>query len=112
MWSTRYSYKILIKLGFSRQIFEKSVNIQEFHQNPSSGIHNLKVTSANRDGATQIRGSAMLFFRTLRNHNLRLRITVLWRNIHTKFRKNWYIFQNLKKKDKQPCINIIVTQKV
>jgi hypothetical protein len=31
-----YSCKILIKLGFSRQIFEKSSNVK-FHENASSG---------------------------------------------------------------------------
>jgi hypothetical protein len=34
--STRYSCKILKKLGFSRQIFKKSSNIK-FHENLSSG---------------------------------------------------------------------------
>jgi hypothetical protein len=34
--STRYSCPILIKLEFSRQIFEKYSNIK-FHENPSSG---------------------------------------------------------------------------
>jgi hypothetical protein len=32
-----YSSKILIKIDFSRQIFEKYSNI-EFHENPSNGI--------------------------------------------------------------------------
>ena len=32
----RYSCQILIKIGFSRQIFEKYSNIK-FHKNPSSG---------------------------------------------------------------------------
>jgi hypothetical protein len=36
MSSTRYSCQILMKLEFSRQIFEKSLNIK-FHKNPSSG---------------------------------------------------------------------------
>ena len=36
MESTRYSCQILMKLEFSRQIFEKSSNIK-FHKNPSSG---------------------------------------------------------------------------
>jgi hypothetical protein len=36
MQSTRYSCQILMTLEFSRQIFEKSSNI-EFHENPSSG---------------------------------------------------------------------------
>jgi hypothetical protein len=36
MYSTRYSYPILLKLGFSRHIFEKYSNIK-FHGNPSSG---------------------------------------------------------------------------
>jgi hypothetical protein len=36
MSSARYSYRILMKLEFSRQIFEKVSNIT-FHQNPSSG---------------------------------------------------------------------------
>ena len=35
-YSTCYSCHILIKPGFSRQIFEKSSNIK-FHKNPSSG---------------------------------------------------------------------------
>jgi hypothetical protein len=35
MYSTRYSCQILIKLEFSRQIFEKYPNIK-FHKNPSS----------------------------------------------------------------------------
>jgi hypothetical protein len=34
--STCYSCRILMKLEFSRQIFEKSLNIK-FHQNPFSG---------------------------------------------------------------------------
>jgi hypothetical protein len=34
--STRYSCRILTKLGFSRQIFAKSSNIK-FHKNPSGG---------------------------------------------------------------------------
>jgi hypothetical protein len=36
MKSTRYSFRILMKLEFSRQIFEKHLNIK-FHQNPLSG---------------------------------------------------------------------------
>jgi hypothetical protein len=36
MQSTRYSCHILVKLEFSRQIFEKSYNIK-FNENPSSG---------------------------------------------------------------------------
>ena len=36
MQSTRYSCKILVQLGFPRQIFEKHSNIK-FHENPSSG---------------------------------------------------------------------------
>jgi hypothetical protein len=36
MSSTLYSCQILMKLEFSRQIFEKSPNIK-FHENPSSG---------------------------------------------------------------------------
>jgi hypothetical protein len=35
MYSTSYSCPILMKLEFSRQIFEKSSNIK-FHENPSS----------------------------------------------------------------------------
>jgi len=35
MYSTRYSYQILMKLEFSRQIFKKSSNIK-FHENSSS----------------------------------------------------------------------------
>jgi hypothetical protein len=34
-WSSSYSSHILVKLEFSRQIFEESSNI-EFHENPSS----------------------------------------------------------------------------
>ena len=36
MYSTSYSYQILIKLDFNRQIFEKHSDIK-FHENPSSG---------------------------------------------------------------------------
>jgi hypothetical protein len=36
MQNTRYYFGILMKLEFSRQIFEKSSDIK-FHQNPSSG---------------------------------------------------------------------------
>jgi hypothetical protein len=36
MWSTRFSCRILLTLEFSRQIFEKYLNL-EFHENPSSG---------------------------------------------------------------------------
>ena len=36
MWRTLYSWQILTKLEFSRQMFEKSSNIK-CHQNPSSG---------------------------------------------------------------------------
>ena len=36
MWSTRYSCSILMKLEFSRQIFEKPSNIK-LHKTPSSG---------------------------------------------------------------------------
>jgi hypothetical protein len=36
MYSTHYSCRILMKLEFSRQIFEKVSNIK-FHKNPSSG---------------------------------------------------------------------------
>ena len=36
MWSTRYSYQILMKLEFSGQIFEKYPNIK-FHENLSGG---------------------------------------------------------------------------
>jgi len=35
MWNTYYSCHILMKLEFSRQIFEESSNIK-FHENPSS----------------------------------------------------------------------------
>jgi hypothetical protein len=35
-WSTRYACQILIKLGFSRHIFEKCSNIK-FHKTPSNG---------------------------------------------------------------------------
>jgi hypothetical protein len=36
-WSTHYSCRILIKLAFFLQIFEKKSLIIKFHQNPSSG---------------------------------------------------------------------------
>jgi len=36
MLSTRYSCQILMKIQFSRQIFQKCKNIK-FHENPSSG---------------------------------------------------------------------------
>jgi hypothetical protein len=36
MLSTRYSCQILMKLEFSRQVFEKQTNIK-FYENPSSG---------------------------------------------------------------------------
>jgi len=36
MESTRYSRQILVKLEFSRQVFEKYSSIK-FHENPSSG---------------------------------------------------------------------------
>jgi hypothetical protein len=36
MLSTHYSYKILVKIGFSQQIFEKYLNIK-FHKNPTIG---------------------------------------------------------------------------
>jgi len=36
MQSTRYSRQILMTLEFSRQIFEKYLNIK-FYENPSSG---------------------------------------------------------------------------
>jgi len=36
MYSTRYSWTILMKLEFSRQLFEKNSNIK-IHENPSSG---------------------------------------------------------------------------
>ena len=48
-YSTRYSKQILIKLEFSRQIFEKSTNIK-FHENPFSGSR--VVTCGRTDGKT------------------------------------------------------------
>ena len=36
MWSSSYSCQILVKLGYSRQIFENSPYMK-FHENPSSG---------------------------------------------------------------------------
>jgi hypothetical protein len=36
MWSARYFCPVLMKLEFSRQIFEKYSNMK-FHENPSSG---------------------------------------------------------------------------
>ena len=37
MYSARYSFQILMKLEFSRQVFEKYSNIK-FNEDPSSGI--------------------------------------------------------------------------
>jgi len=34
MWSTRYSCKVLTKLEFSRQVFEKSSNIKVHEHSP------------------------------------------------------------------------------
>jgi hypothetical protein len=35
MYSTRYSYQVLMKLEFTRQVFEKYLAIK-YHENPSS----------------------------------------------------------------------------
>jgi len=40
MYSTLYSYPILMKIPFSRQTYEKSSNIK-FHENPSSGCRDV-----------------------------------------------------------------------
>ena len=49
--STRHSCQILMKLEFSRQIFEQSSNAK-FHENPSSG--NRVVPSGQTDGRTDM----------------------------------------------------------
>jgi hypothetical protein len=50
MQNTRYSFQILTKLEFSRQIFEKSLNIK-LHENPSSGS---RVVQYGRTGMTKL----------------------------------------------------------
>ena len=50
MCSTRYSYDILMKLEYCRQIFERKVNMK-FHQNPSSGG---RVVLYGRTGITKL----------------------------------------------------------
>jgi len=48
---TRYSYNILMKLEFSRHIFEKYSNIK-FHENPSCGSR--VVPCGHTDGQTDM----------------------------------------------------------
>jgi len=43
----RHSYRVLMKLEFSRQIFEKCSNIK-FHENPSSGSRAVPCGCADR----------------------------------------------------------------
>jgi hypothetical protein len=63
MYSTRYSCPILMKLEFSRQIFEKYLNIK-LHEYPSSGV----VPCGQKDGRTDRHDEANSrfsnFFRT------------------------------------------------
>jgi hypothetical protein len=51
MYSTTYSYSILIKLEFYIQVFEKYSNIR-FHENPSSGSR--VVPCGQADGWTDV----------------------------------------------------------
>ena len=56
MLSTRYSFRILMKLEFFRHIFRKNLNTK-LHKNPSSGSP--VVPRGRTDGRTDV---AMLFF--------------------------------------------------
>ena len=55
MWSTRYSYRIVMKLEFSRQIFETPSNMK-FHQNSSSrsGVVAGGRTDRRREGRDEV----------------------------------------------------------
>jgi len=55
MYSTRYSCQTLMKIEYSRQIFEQYTNIK-FHENPSSGsrIVSRRETNGRTDMATLI----------------------------------------------------------
>jgi hypothetical protein len=53
MWSTRYVCQILMKLEFSRQIFEKYSDIK-FHENPSSGSWVTPMRTDRRTGITKL----------------------------------------------------------
>jgi hypothetical protein len=60
VWSTSYSCRILIKLEFSRQMLEKSLNIK-FHQNLSCG--NWVVLCGRMNGRTDERTKLTVAFR-------------------------------------------------
>ena len=64
MYSTRYSCQILIKLEFSRQIFEKYSNVK-FHENSSSGSR--VVPYGQTDGQTDMIEANSRFFRNFAN---------------------------------------------
>jgi hypothetical protein len=59
MWSTNYSCKIVIKLEFSQQIFEKYSSIK-FHENSSSGSKD--VPCGQKDGRTDTHDEANSHF--------------------------------------------------
>ena len=61
-YSTSFTCQILMKLWFSRQIFEKYTNIK-FHENPSSGS---RVPSGRTDGQTNMT-KLIVAFRNLAN---------------------------------------------
>ena len=63
MYSIRHSCQILIKLDFSRQIFEKYSNIT-FHENPSSKSR--VVPWGQKDGRTDMT-KVTVAFRNFRN---------------------------------------------
>jgi hypothetical protein len=64
MWSTRYSFQTLMKLEFSRQIFEKYSSIK-FHENPSSGSK--VVACGQTDGRTYGQTDLMMLIVAFRN---------------------------------------------
>jgi len=57
MYRTRYSRQILIKVEFSRHIFEKYSNIK-FYENPSSGS---QVVGGRTDGRTYMTKLTVVF---------------------------------------------------
>jgi hypothetical protein len=73
--STRYSYHVVIKIEFSRQIFEKYSNMK-FHENPSSGN---RVLCGRADGQTDM-----------------MKLTVAFRNFANALQNDWRNYKRTK----------------
>jgi hypothetical protein len=110
MWSARYSCQILIKLAFSRHIFEKFSNIK-FHENPSS--RSRVVPCGHTEGPTDTTKLTVAFcnfanarktrdacFLDVRGTTMVRKCTARSGDEHTELQSRFNALRNIRKKDK------------